>query len=54
MSSQSLQRSEAWQRYLLIKQKAYKNCMDEFLDLFGDQLLLAELSEPNVRGEVVN
>jgi hypothetical protein len=54
VSSQSLQRSEAWQRYLLIRQKAYKNCMDEFHDLFGDQLLLAELSEPNVRGEVVN
>lgn len=54
MLSQSLEKREAWHRYQLIRQKAYRTCMDEFEDVFGDQLLLAELSETNVREEVVN
>lgn len=54
MSSQSLQKSEAWKRYLLIRQKAYKLCMDEFQDVFGDRLMLDALSEENVRSEVAH
>ena len=52
MVSQSLERHEAWKRYLLIRQKAYKLCMDEFHDVFGEHLMLDALSESNVRDEV--
>lgn|GEM_PF-6424390 len=52
MSSQSLEKREAWKRYLLIRQKAYKLCMDEFHAEFGEHLMLDALSEANVRDEV--
>lgn len=52
LTSQSLEKREAWKRYLLIRQKAYKICMDEFHDVFGERLMLDALSESNVRDEV--
>ena len=52
MKSQSLEKHEAWKRYLLIRQKAYKLGMDEFHDVLGGQLMLDSLSENNVRDEV--
>jgi hypothetical protein len=52
VKSRSLEKYEAWKRYLLLRQKAYKLCMDEFHDVFGEHLMLDALSESNVRDEV--